>query len=385
MGKKSQALEIVKKKKMSKASPQALLADLQDGNSTSNVDPDQVPTSDKASVLYKGQDKQATAKRSNYQIGSKGVFQPSGEKGGVSNVGRNVRDIKQVGEQKAMHEKKISELKSMPKPNLTKAAGMPSAPKAPKSPAQALKPEGLVPPGTQASMTAGKQNKPKLSTPTKVSNSMKAPMQKKESKMLKLVKSKMKNKSAKEQKGVHNPHFGANYETGTSEVGAFMSPGGASKETNKWAKEAHKEKLAELKAMPKPKLTKSEAQAEAYLVKARQMNEVGHKLAGFKLAQEVLAKAKTDSDFAKEASAIVGAFEPREVFQPQEVAVAVLAKAEVMAKTETEGPSTKDAESETGTRKTSAILEWTKKKKQKEPKTAKDTSLEVIADLQEKS
>jgi len=66
-----------------------------------------------------------------------------------------------------------------------------------------------------------------------------------------------KNKNAKQQKGVHAPAFAHNYESGTSDVGARMAPGGASKDTNEWAKEQHKNKLAELKAMPKPKLTKS--------------------------------------------------------------------------------------------------------------------------------
>jgi hypothetical protein len=64
--------------------------------------------------------------------------------------------------------------------------------------------------------------------------------------------------SKKDIKGVHKPHFGANYESGTSEVGAHMAPGGASKETNSWAKEQHKEKLSELRGMKKPNLPKSE-------------------------------------------------------------------------------------------------------------------------------
>jgi len=66
-------------------------------------------------------------------------------------------------------------------------------------------------------------------------------------------------KMEKEEKGVHKPHFGAAKRgTGTSEVGAFMAPGGASSKTNAWAKDKHKEKLGELKNMPKPNLPKSE-------------------------------------------------------------------------------------------------------------------------------
>lgn len=310
MSKKSQILEIIKKKTMAKsddnkARVDALVSDLKDNNHNAQVPDGMVPSSSKKSVLYK--------------------------------------------------------------------AGM-GAPKPPKSPAAALKPEGLVPPGTQAAMTAGKQNQPKLQTPTKVSNSMKPPMKKskvleklklkkadnpdakadqelaenvealvenhekatedaEEKEMEKseaelylqkakdlqekghflaadklasevlaksskesesyasamvittsiprkdeytpeevavaalaktecmgkneLAKSKDKNKRAKEQKGVHGPAFMDSYESGTSNVGARMAPGGASKQTNEWAKEQHKEKLAELKSMPKPNLTKT--------------------------------------------------------------------------------------------------------------------------------
>lgn len=63
---------------------------------------------------------------------------------------------------------------------------------------------------------------------------------------------------SKDQKGVHNAHFGAAAESGTSAVGAHFAPGGASPKTNAWAKDKHKEKLSELKDMPKPNLPKSE-------------------------------------------------------------------------------------------------------------------------------
>jgi len=81
-------------------------------------------------------------------------------------------------------------------------------------------------------------------------------------KMNELAKANDKNKRAKQQKGVHTPAFMDSYESGTSNVGARMAPGGASKETNQWAKEQHKEKISELKAMPKPNLPKSEGELE---------------------------------------------------------------------------------------------------------------------------
>jgi len=61
-----------------------------------------------------------------------------------------------------------------------------------------------------------------------------------------------------DEKGVHKPAFMHNYESGTSDVGARMAPGGASKETNSWAKEQHVAKLKELLNMAKPNLPKSE-------------------------------------------------------------------------------------------------------------------------------
>lgn len=311
MSKKSQILEIIKKNDLAKSSEakkrvDTIVADLKDPNHNAQVPESSVPSASKSSVLYK------------------------------------------------------------------------AGPKMPSSPAKPLKPEGLVPPGTQAAMTAGKQNQPKMQAPTSVSTSMKPPMKKskileklklkkaanpdakadeelaenveslvenhekfhekeekqemeksesdifmEKAKELKesghdlaafklaevvlkkstegseahkaalefttsipkkdeynpqevavaalaktecmgkaeLVKSSDKNKRAKEQKGVHKPAFMDSYESGTSDVGSRMAPGGVSKQTNEWAKEQHKEKLAELKAMPKPNLTKTDHQA----------------------------------------------------------------------------------------------------------------------------
>ncbi len=59
-------------------------------------------------------------------------------------------------------------------------------------------------------------------------------------------------------KGVHTPAFMDSIKSGTSNVGARMSPDGNSPKTKEWAKEEHKKKLAELKEMPKPNLGKKE-------------------------------------------------------------------------------------------------------------------------------
>lgn len=310
MGKRSQILEIIKKNSLAKSSEakkrvDAVVADLKDPNHQAQVPKSIIPSASQSSVLYK------------------------------------------------------------------------AGPKMPSSPVKPLKPEGLVPPGTQAAMTAGKQNEPKMQTPAKVSTSTKPSMKKskildklklkkaanpdakadeelaenvealvenhekfhekeeekemekseseifmEKAKELKekghqlaslklaevvlkksaegsdahkaalefttsipkkdeynpqevaiaalaktecmgkaeLVKSRDKNKRAKEQKGVHGPAFMDSYESGTSNVGARMAPGGVSKQTNEWAKEQHKEKIAEIKAMPKPNLTKADHQ-----------------------------------------------------------------------------------------------------------------------------
>jgi hypothetical protein len=74
-----------------------------------------------ASELNKSKnDMPAIARRSGYQLGSKGIHQPTATPG-VSAVGINVRKIKQPGEQKAIHQNKLAELKAMPKPKLPKA------------------------------------------------------------------------------------------------------------------------------------------------------------------------------------------------------------------------------------------------------------------------
>jgi hypothetical protein len=77
-----------------------------------------------------------------------------------------------------------------------------------------------------------------------------------------LPKAEMEKGEKGKQKGVHEAHFGASHKTGTSSVGAHMAPGGASAKTNAWAKEQHKDKLAELKEMPKPNLPKAEKEME---------------------------------------------------------------------------------------------------------------------------
>lgn len=63
---------------------------------------------------------------------------------------------------------------------------------------------------------------------------------------------------AKEEKGVHAPAFMHSKKSGTSDVGARLSPGGNTKQTMDYAKNVHKQVLSDLKSMPKPNLPKSE-------------------------------------------------------------------------------------------------------------------------------
>lgn len=238
MSKKSQILEIIKKKTMAKsddnkARVDALVSDLKDNNHNAQVPDGMVPSSSKKSVLYK--------------------------------------------------------------------AGM-GAPKPPKSPAAALKPEGLVPPGTQAAMTAGKQNQPKLQTPTKVSNSMKPPMKK--SKVLEKLK----------LKKADNPDAKADQELAEN-VEALV-------ENHEKATEDAEEKEME------------KSEAELYLQKAKDLQEKGHFLAADKLASEVLAKSSKESESYASAMIITTSIPRKDEYTPEEVAVAALAKTECMGKAE---------------------------------------------------
>lgn len=66
-------------------------------------------------------------------------------------------------------------------------------------------------------------------------------------------------KADDQEKGVHKPHFMAGKKTGVSDVGARVMPDvKPSGKTKEYIKDKHKQVLAELTAMPKPKLTKSE-------------------------------------------------------------------------------------------------------------------------------
>lgn len=66
-------------------------------------------------------------------------------------------------------------------------------------------------------------------------------------------------KADDQEKGVHKPHFMAGKKTGVSDVGARVMPDvKPSGKTKEYIKDKHKQVLAELTAMPKPKLTKAD-------------------------------------------------------------------------------------------------------------------------------
>lgn len=177
-----------------------------------------------------------------------------------------------------------------------------AGPKMPSSPAKPLKPEGFVPPGTQAAMTAGKQNQPKIQTPTSVSTSMKPPMKK--SKILEKLKLK---KAA-------NPDAKADEELAEN-VESLV--------------ENH-EKFHEKEE--KQEMEKSES--DIFMEKAKELKESGHDLAAFKLAEVVLKKSVEGSEAHKAALEFTTSIPKKDEYNPQEVAVAALAKTECMGKAE---------------------------------------------------
>lgn len=137
---------------------------------------------------------------------------------------------------------------------LNEFKGIPQPP-APKAPEKAIAPTPTIPQPKMPSL--GKPSRP-------LGSFMKSRMEK------------SKNSDSKNpyEKGVHQAHFGASRKAGTSEVGAHMMPDAKiHPQTASWAKEEHKEKLAELKAMPKPALGKAEEmnKAKIYDIKSKKM------------------------------------------------------------------------------------------------------------------
>lgn len=176
-------------------------------------------------------------------------------------------------------------------------AGMPGMPKMPKAstsvkplanPTQPMKPEGLVPPGTQAAMTAGKQNQ------------VKGPMQKSSSKKLKKA---------------DNPDSKADEELAEN-VEALVN------NHNKFNKEAEKKEARDM----------AKSEIELFLQKCEQMLKNGHELAALTLAEAVLSKTEESSEEYLKAKEIKESIPAKEEYTPFDTAVATLAKAEVMAK-----------------------------------------------------
>jgi hypothetical protein len=181
----------------------------------------------------------------------KGVHMPIGAGApGMSEMGK-INSLKTGGKEfansAAKHQvKQISQAaKTLPKPKLGKEE-IKEIPQEDKK-------------GDQPSGTVGVEN-PKNVDPlmdkTGANPDYKAPSEKECKEMV--------NKASMSEKGVHKPAFMHSKKSGTSDVGARMAPGGASKETNAYAKEEHKKVLAESKAMPKPNLGKEEMGKSAF-------------------------------------------------------------------------------------------------------------------------
>lgn len=189
------------------------------------------------------------------------------------------------------------DLNSAPKKSvLYKTVGMPKAPATPKSPAQPLKPQAMVPPGTQAAMNAGpaKTLTPSLPKP-KVSM--------KKSKILSKLKLKKSNPDAKADEEL------------AENIEALV-------ENHEEANED-----AEKKEMEK-------AELDLYVAKAQFLKDRGYDLAAFKLAEEVLTKADAASAVHKLALSVTTSIPRKDEYTPEEVAVAALAKTEMLAKSE---------------------------------------------------
>lgn len=177
-----------------------------------------------------------------------------------------------------------------------------AGPKMPSSPTKPLKPEGLVPPGTQAAMTAGKQNQPKIQTPTSVSTSMKPPMKK--SKILE----KLKLKKAANPDAKADEELAENVESLVENHEKFHE----------------KEENQEMEKF----------ESDIFMEKAKELKDSGHDLAAFKLAEVVLKKSVEGSEAHKAALEFTTSIPKKEEYNPQEVAVAALAKTECMGKAE---------------------------------------------------
>jgi len=192
-------------KAIAKADPalKAILADLGDDNSHADVDKDQVPSAVPQNVLYKAPQ------------------QPQIKAPSLSNAGPKIG---------------AGPKNSVPA-NITQMA-INSAPKAPAAPKAKL---GLSLPKSE-SMSESHSNLNGMGK-------------------LKHFVEQRKLKKASQEKGVHT----SNHEgPGRSAAGSFISAAKQgntsidSKKLTDWSKEEHKEKLADLKSMPKPALTKSE-------------------------------------------------------------------------------------------------------------------------------